>query len=73
MPTGTNITGALTRAKTTGNLNVQGRGLTEFPMDICKFSELRLGENWWDCFELCKLDISNNSIQEIPAELADQE
>lgn len=63
--------GALTRAKQNGALNLQGKGLTTFPEEICQFSELRLGENWWDCFELCKIDISNNLIEEIPGNLAE--
>ena len=42
------LTQALTRAKQNGALNLQGRGLTVFPDEICQFSELRLGENWWD-------------------------
>jgi hypothetical protein len=62
----------MTRAKQNGSLNLQGKGLKELPGDVCRFSELRLGENWWDCFELCKVDISNNMIEEIPGALAEQ-
>ena len=69
---GVNITSALGKAKQTGSLNIQGRGLVVFPQDICKFSDLRLGESWWDCFELSKIDMSNNLIEEIPPNLADQ-
>ena len=70
---GTNIEGALKRAKTTGTLNLQGRGLSEFPEDICKFSDLRLLDNWWESYELTKLDMSNNQLQNIPGELSTQE
>ena len=31
------------------------------------------GENWWDGYDLTKIDVSNNEISEIPEELAKQE
>ncbi|CAI2384285.1 unnamed protein product [Moneuplotes crassus] len=70
---GANIEAALKRAKTTGSLNLQGRGLSVFPEDICKFSDLRLLDNWWESYELTKLDMANNSIASIPSELSTQE
>ena len=68
-----NIESALKRAKTSGTLNLQGRELETFPEDICKFSDLKLIENWWESYELIKLDMSNNKLTSIPKELATQE
>lgn len=70
---GSNIEAALKRAKTSGTLSLQGRGLEVFPEDICKFAELRITETWWDCYELTKLDMSNNKLKAIPKELSTQE
>jgi hypothetical protein len=30
------------------------------------------GENWWDGYDLIKVDISNNLIPEIPEEIGEQ-
>ena len=64
---------ALKRAKQSGTLSLQGRSLKVFPADICRFQELNLTENWWDSFELTKIDISNNEIESIPEEIGQQE
>ena len=71
--TGPNITAALKRAKTTGSLNLQNRDLKAFPEEICRFEELKVIDNWWESFDLTKLDISNNQIPSIPEELVQQE
>ena len=42
-------------------------------MDICKFEELKLIENWWESCDLTKIDLSNNEIPEVPDEIASQE
>lgn len=34
---------------------------------------MRIGENWWESYELNKLDMSNNQLTSIPKELATQE
>lgn len=70
---GANIESALKRAKATGTLNLQGRELETFPEDICKFSDLRILDNWWESYELTKLDMSNNKLKSLPKELATQE
>jgi len=58
--------GALKRAKQSGTFSLQGRSLKQFPMELCKFTELEIGDNWWESYELSKLDLSNNEIPEIP-------
>lgn len=70
---GTNIENALKRAKTTGTLNLQSRGLETFPEDICNFSDLKIIDNWWESYELTKIDLSNNQIKTIPKEINTQE
>lgn len=35
---GSNLDTAMKRAKASGTMNLQGRGLTTFPEDICNFS-----------------------------------
>lgn len=40
-----------------------------FPADLCKFSELRLIDNFWEAFDLSKIDLSNNEIVSIPDEI----
>jgi hypothetical protein len=67
------VEGAMKRAKTNGVLNLQGRDLKAFPMDICKFEELKIIENWWESFDLTKIDLSNNEIPEVPDDIATQE
>jgi len=67
------IEAALKRAQQSGTLSLQGKGLKTFPMDICKFNELRLIENFWEAYDLVKLDLSNNEIEAVPDEIAAQE
>ena len=67
------IEAALKRAQQTGTLNMQGKGLPTFPMDLCKIHELQLIENWWEANPLIKVDLSNNEIESIPDEIAVQE
>ena len=54
-------------------LSLQGRELTTFPAEIINFQELKLIENWWEAYQLSKMDLSNNQIPEIPEEIAKQE
>ena len=42
-------------------------------MEICNFHELKLIENFWEAYDLTKLDLSNNEIPSIPEEIATQE
>eukprot|EP00353_Schmidingerella_taraikaensis_P008550 CAMPEP_0185575716 /NCGR_PEP_ID=MMETSP0434-20130131/6828_1 /TAXON_ID=626734 ORGANISM="Favella taraikaensis, Strain Fe Narragansett Bay" /NCGR_SAMPLE_ID=MMETSP0434 /ASSEMBLY_ACC=CAM_ASM_000379 /LENGTH=204 /DNA_ID=CAMNT_0028192665 /DNA_START=63 /DNA_END=678 /DNA_ORIENTATION=+ len=67
------IEAALKRAQQTGNLNLQGKGLKAFPSDICNFNELRLIDNFWEAYDLQKVDLSNNEIESIPEEIVNQE
>jgi hypothetical protein len=39
------------------------------PKELLNFSELEMGDNFWDSFDLVKIDLSNNQIDEIPNEL----
>ena len=52
---------------------MQSKGLITFPMEICNFHELKLIENFWEAYDLTKLDLSNNEIPSIPEEIATQE
>jgi hypothetical protein len=42
-------------------------------MDICKFEELKVIDNWWESCDLSKVDLSNNEIPEVPEEFGTQE
>ena len=52
---------------------MQSKGLTSFPMEICNFHELKLIENFWEAYDLTKVDLSNNEIESIPEEIVNQE
>ena len=52
---------------------MQSKGLTTFPMEICNFNELRLIDNFWEAYDLAKVDLSNNEIESIPEEIVNQE
>ena len=56
-----------------GTLSLQGKGLKTFPMEICNFNELRLLENFWEAYDLTKVDLSKNEIESIPEEIANVE
>ena len=58
---------ALKKAKECGTLNLQGKGLKVFPAEIVHFNDLSgVVDNWWQGFDLTKIDLSNNEIPEIP-------
>ncbi len=64
---------ALKRAKQTGTLSLQGRELKAFPKELCNFQNLEgIVDNWWEAFDLGKIDLSNNEIPSIPEEFAEQ-
>jgi hypothetical protein len=64
------IEAMLKRAQQSGTCNMQGKGLTVFPMDLCNLHELKLIENFWEAYELSKVDLSNNEIPSVPEEIA---
>mmetsp|Transcript_13221 Transcript_13221/g.18139 ORF Transcript_13221/g.18139 Transcript_13221/m.18139 type:complete len:136 (+) Transcript_13221:146-553(+) len=65
---------ALMRAKQTGTLSLQSRGLKVFPKELLNFQDLAMENvNWWDGFDLGKVDLSNNEIEVIPDEVGTQE
>ena len=45
------------RAKQTGVLSLGSRDIATFPQEILKFKELELTENWWDAFDMTKLEM----------------
>jgi Leucine-rich repeat (LRR) protein len=47
-----------------------GRSLKNFPKEILNIQNLDLGVNWFEGYELTKLDLSNNMIESIPEEIA---
>ena len=67
------IDACLKRAQQTGTLNMQSKGLQTFPMEVCNLHELKLIDNFWEAYELTKVDMSNNEIDSIPEEIANQE
>ena len=52
---------------------MQSKGLQTFPMEVCNLHELKLIDNFWEAYELTKVDMSNNEIDSIPEEIANQE
>ncbi|CDW80826.1 leucine-rich repeat-containing protein 40-like [Stylonychia lemnae] len=70
---GTFLEGALKRAKQSGTLIIADRQLKAFPGEILNFQELQIGDNWWEGFDLQKIDLSNNEITSIPEEISAQE
>jgi hypothetical protein len=50
-----------------------GREIKVFPSEIINFQDLNLIDNWWDGYDLNKIDLSNNLIEEIPVEIGAQE
>ncbi len=63
----------LTKAKQSGTLIVQNRGLKLFPSEILRFQDINVECNWWEGHDLTKIDLSNNDIPEIPEQIATQE
>ena len=61
---------AYSRAKQSGTFVYQSQGATVFPQDLPNFADMQIpGENWWDGYDLTKVDLSNNLIPEIPDEI----
>ncbi|CAD8081571.1 unnamed protein product [Paramecium sonneborni] len=58
---------AIKKAWQTGNLALVHYDLQDFPDEIINIDTINLeGEEWWQKCPLTKLDLTNNSIQEIP-------
>ena len=47
--------------------------MTTFPSEIVTFEKLQLIENWWEAYDLQKVDLSNNEIESIPEEISVRE
>jgi Leucine-rich repeat (LRR) protein len=59
------------RALQTGSFQMIGQELKMFPIEVCRIDTLNFeDQNWWDCNPITKMDLSNNNIQDIPAEIA---
>ena len=64
---------AFKRAKQTGAFLVSNAGLKVFPEGLCDFLNYKVDdENWWDGNELVRVDLSNNQLEEINGDLANQ-
>ena len=61
-PSSKGLDGALKKAKTSGTFTLPGRQLKEVPKELCNFAELDMGENFWEGYDLTKVDLSNNQI-----------
>lgn len=58
---------AYKRAKQSGIFIFQSQSCTVFPSELANFADMTIpGENWWDGYDLTKVDVSNNLIQSIP-------
>lgn len=65
---------AYKRAKQSGTFICVSHNLKQFPSELANFADMTIpGENWWDGYDLTKVDVSNNEIAEVPAELGKQE
>lgn len=64
---------AYKRAKQSGTFNCPSHNLKVFPKELANFAEMTIpGENWWDGNDLRKIDVSNNEIEEVPEDIANQ-
>jgi len=55
-------------AKSSGCLNLSCKGLNDstIPEELCAWHDVSEGEKWWELMELTKLDISHNTINNLP-------
>ena len=55
-------------ARGSGSLNLSSKNLTDstLPEELCSWQCATEGEKWWELMELTKLDISHNSIANLP-------
>jgi len=62
---------AYKRAKQSGTFVCQSHNLKVFPSELPNFADMTIpGENWWDGYDLTKIDLTNNEIPSIPEDLA---
>ena len=65
---------AYKRAKSSGTFVCQSHNLKVFPAELANFAEMAIpGENWWDGYDLTKVDVSNNEIPDVPNDLGRQD
>lgn len=70
MLSGKSIDRIYKQARSNGFLNLVGRELNAFPPDCCNLMDHILpDEKFWECVDLYKIDISINSISELPSEV----
>lgn len=61
------VINAIKRALQTGSLGLVGQDLNEFPPEIFSIDTLNFDDqNWWQCYPISKLDLSNNQIAVFP-------
>lgn len=47
--------------------------LSQLPPELCNMSNESYDMNWWECLPFKKLDLCNNDIPSIPAELSKEQ
>ncbi|GAX78678.1 hypothetical protein CEUSTIGMA_g6116.t1 [Chlamydomonas eustigma] len=61
---------AIASARSSGNANLSGRGLTQVPSALFNSDEaLGVDAKWWEVADLTKLDLSRNALTALPEEL----
>ncbi len=68
-----NLFKQLQRGRKTGQVQIQNKKLTCLPAELCNMSNESYDMNWWECVPFKKLDLCNNEIPVIPAELSKEQ
>ncbi|GLC33883.1 hypothetical protein PLESTB_000814300 [Pleodorina starrii] len=70
-PIPTAVAKAIVSARSSGNLNLNGRGLQQVPSAVYNLEEPLPGHDskWWEVAEMYKVDLSRNSLSRLPPEL----
>ncbi|GIM15864.1 hypothetical protein Vretimale_18551, partial [Volvox reticuliferus] len=70
-PIPTAIAKAIVASRSSGTLNLNGRGLVEVPSAVYNLEEQLPGHEskWWEVAEMYKVDLSRNAIARLPPEL----
>ena len=68
----TSLVHAYKKARASGALNLTNRDLEIFPQEICTLSDQAFDEKWWELQPIVKIDLSNNKIKSIPAEICQE-
>ncbi|PNH04761.1 Leucine-rich repeat-containing protein 40 [Tetrabaena socialis] len=70
-PPPTAVLKAIVAARSTGTLNLNGRGLQQVPSAVYNLEEAVAGHDakWWEVAEMYKMDLSRNALTRLPPEL----